>query len=173
MCDQTVSPNSLFLSVCFRVSGSTKCCCFLDMVFFGLSLLVVSGCVKVLSVLGWFIMISLGGSNWGTQTSWSGIRSVCSNRMRHCCFMKRPCFMITGSGMGCDRTVLLNSGFLVGFVSCLGSFPFVCSFLRLFVSSSFFLSFLLSLSHSFSLSLSLSLSRLDLQDQAARSLTTT
>ena len=52
---------------------------FSGMVFFGLSLLVFRGCVKVLSVLGWFIMISLGGSNWVTQTSWSGIRSVCSN----------------------------------------------------------------------------------------------
>ena len=116
------------------------------MVFFGLSLLVVRGCVKVLSVLGWFIMISLGGSNWGTQTSWSGIRSVCSNSTRHCCFTERPCLMITGSGMGCDRTVLLNLGLLFGLVSCFGSFPFVRSFLLLSFYLSVFLSFFFFLS---------------------------
>ena len=31
--------------------------------------MVFRGCVKVLSVLGWLIMPSLGGPNWVTQTS--------------------------------------------------------------------------------------------------------
>ena len=126
------------------------------------------GCVKVLSVLGWFIMTSLGGPNWVTQTSWSGIRSVCYNSTKHCCFTERPCLMVTGSGTGCDRTVLRNLGLLFGFGFCFGSFPFFLSFvLFFFLSFSFFSFFLLSLS------LSLSLSWLDLQDQAACSLTTT
>ena len=64
-------------------------------------------------------------------------------------------------GRGCDRTVRRNLG-LFGLGFCFGSLR---SFVRLFFSffPSFFLSFFLSLS----------LSWLDLQDQAARFLTTT
>ena len=112
-----------------------------------------SGCVKVLSVLGWFIMTSLGGPNWVTQTSWSGIRSECYNSTKHCCFTERPCLMVTGSGTGCDRTVLRNLGLLL-WARVLLWLVSVLSFVRL--SSSFFLSFFLL---SFFLSFSLSLSR--------------
>ena len=105
-------------------------------------------------------MISLGGSNWATQTSWSGIRSVYSNSTRHCCFTERPGLMVTGSGIGCDRTVLRNLGLLSDYGPALASFR---SFVRSFFFLSFFLSFFLFLSLSLSfflffLSLSLFLS---------------
>ena len=52
--------------------------------FFECSVLVLRGCVKVLSVLGWFLVTSLGGPNWVTKTSWFGIRSERYNSTKHC-----------------------------------------------------------------------------------------
>ena len=117
---------------------------------------------EVLSVLGWFIVTSLGGPNWVTQTSWSGIRSEGYNSTKPCYFTARTELRVTSFGRGYDRTVRQNLGISLGSGSALAS---VRSFVRLFFFLSVFLSFFLSLS--------LSLSWLDLQDQAARFLTTT
>ena len=165
MWDQTVSPNPLYSGCLVLCLLKHEMLLFFSVWFFsGGRLCLFRGCVKVLSVLGWFIVTSLGGPNRVTQTSWSGIRSECYNSTKHCYFTARTGLRVTSFGRGCDRTVRRNLGISLGSGSALVS---VCSFVRLF----FFLSAFLSLFLSFFLSLSLSW--LDLQDQAARCLTTT
>ena len=70
----------------------------------GLCRVVVSlfrGCVKVLSVLGWFIVTSLGGLKLGHPNFlvWNQIYSATTAQI-HCCFKKRPGLMGIGSGTG-------------------------------------------------------------------------
>ena len=70
-----VARNAVFFFFFFR---SGFLCC-----RFGCSF---RGSVKVLSVLGLFIMTSFGGPNWVTQTSWFGFSTVCYNRTKCCPF---------------------------------------------------------------------------------------
>ena len=144
MWDQTVSPNSLYFGCLVLCLLKHEMLLFFSVWFFsGGRFWFFRGCVKVLSVLGWFIVTSLGGPNWVTQTSWSGIRSECYNSTKHCYFTARTELRVTSFGRGYDRTVRRNLGISLGSGSALAS---VRSFVRLFFFLSVFLSFFLFLS---------------------------
>ena len=144
---------------------------------------------KVLSVLGLLVMTSFGGPIWVVQTSWFGVSSVCYNSTKCCPFYglvfsfwnapKRLLFSDSSVGLRSSSRKVLAGKFLTTLshrasredCRCLSGTKDIlvwvsCSALFRLLSSFFLLSF-------FCLFLSLSLSWLDLQEQAACSLTTT